>query len=168
MLATNEAIDRFVNWMFAGTGAVAGVLIANVNSVAPFLSTRGLYWIFILLGSSAVFGLLSKISGLRNKIGTDSQKAVLEDIKPLIEKHIQAVSFEEFLGIVSKTFVEVIPRTVRIWASYVLFRSSMDHLYTFKKLASRFQKQIIAASLQLILLIAVIFVAAAFVARGSA
>lgn len=70
MLGTNEAVDRFVNWMFAGTGAVAGVLIANVSSVAPLLSVRGLYWIFILLGISALFGLVSKMYGLRNKIST--------------------------------------------------------------------------------------------------
>lgn len=87
MAETTTTIDKFSLWLLAGTGATGALLITQVNSVLPYLTTQGFKVCMALLVISAVFGFLAKYKSLRCEIQIQIQSKLTELIKPVLAKH---------------------------------------------------------------------------------
>lgn len=72
----SKPLEEFSTWLLIGAAAVASFLIANSDKLLPLLGARGFSWCGALLCLSCMFGLLSKLMGLRSHIGKETGEAV--------------------------------------------------------------------------------------------
>ena len=87
----SEPISTFSDWLLVATGAVASFLIANADSLLPYISRNGFVTCGAFLCVSCVFGLLSKIFAVRCKIGVETGTAV----RSTFAEHLEAYKLEE-------------------------------------------------------------------------
>ena len=57
---SSPVIDKFSQWLLAGTAATVALLISEMSSVVPFITLRGFKIAVVLLILSALLGLLAK------------------------------------------------------------------------------------------------------------
>lgn len=133
----SKPLDEFATWLLVGTAAVASFLIANSDKLLPLLGARGFSWCGALLCLSCVFGLASKLLGLRSSIGIETGDAV----RKTFAEHLARYEAEEekiqqgakFWGIdlqsgirierVLAEFYKPLPR----WASWMAKRQLRKH-----------------------------------------
>lgn len=84
-------IETFSSWLLVATGAVASVLIANIDKVLPLISRAGFVTCGVFLFVSCSFGLLSKIFAVRCTVGIETGAAV----RDTFAKHLAAYKEEE-------------------------------------------------------------------------
>jgi heme-degrading monooxygenase HmoA len=87
MSETTSAIDKFSLWLLAGTGATAALLIGQINSVLPFLTSRGFKACLGLLTVSALFGFVAKYKALRCEVQLHLQSRLESLLNPVFAKH---------------------------------------------------------------------------------
>ncbi|WLT32333.1 hypothetical protein [Geothrix sp. PMB-07] len=80
-------IDTFSTWLLAGTGAAATLLIANILNMFQALGRHGFKVAVFMLAISALFGLLAKCVFVFFQTGGDSQEKLIQQIKPIMDKH---------------------------------------------------------------------------------
>ena len=84
---TTSAIDKFSMWLLAGTGASGALLISQIDSVLPFLTTAGFKTCLGLLVVSAIFGFASKYKALRCEMQLHMQQRLQCLLDPVFHKH---------------------------------------------------------------------------------
>jgi hypothetical protein len=80
-------VDTFSTWLIAGTGAAATLMITNIQSMITAFGRHGFKVALIMLVVSALFGLLAKSTFVFFQFGGDSQSKLIEQLKPIFEKH---------------------------------------------------------------------------------
>jgi hypothetical protein len=80
-------IEVFSTWLLIGAAAVASFLITNADKVVPLIRQGGFLVCGASLCLSCVFGLVSKIYGLRCKVGSEIGDAVRATFKAHLSKH---------------------------------------------------------------------------------
>lgn len=90
-MKASEPIATFTDWLLLATGAVASFLIANADSLLPYISKAGFITCGAFLCLSCMFGLLSKIFAMRCRIGTEVGAAV----RTTFSQHLAAYKQEE-------------------------------------------------------------------------
>ncbi|MCP4935094.1 MAG: hypothetical protein GY927_13035 [bacterium] len=84
---TTAAVDRFSLWLLAGTGASGALLITQIQSVLPHLSSTGYKVCLGFLVLSAIFGFIAKYKALRCEIQVHSLTRLQALLAPIFEKH---------------------------------------------------------------------------------
>lgn len=105
MAETSPTMDKFSIWLLAGTGATGAFLIAQASSVLPHLTTFGFKVSMALLISSAVFGVIAKLSSIRCETQTHMMSKFPERLEPVFEKHREAA--EEIQEFASKRGMKI-------------------------------------------------------------
>lgn len=72
----SKPLEEFSTWLLVGTAAVASFFITNSDNLVPLLGPRAFSWCGALLCLSCLFGLLSKLVGLRSHIGKETGEAI--------------------------------------------------------------------------------------------
>ncbi|WP_157152683.1 hypothetical protein [Cellvibrio sp. BR] len=110
MSETSPLIEKFSMWLLAGTGATAALLVTQIESVLPYLSTQGFKSCLVVLVVSAVAGFVAKYYSLRCEIQNSVQSKLMELLKPVLEKHEEdedkIQEYAEQRGIVLQTDIE--------------------------------------------------------------
>lgn len=83
----SEPIEAFATWLLIGTAAIASFLITNADKVLPLVKQTGFIVCGAFLCFSCVFGLLSKMYGLRCKIGIELGDAVRSTFQTHLTKY---------------------------------------------------------------------------------
>ncbi len=68
ILETSPEIDKYGNWLIAGTCAAAILLISQIDSVVPYITTSGFTMLFMLLAASVLSGMIAKYFGAKCQI----------------------------------------------------------------------------------------------------
>lgn len=84
---TTTAADKFSLWLLAGTGATGALLISQIKSILPFLSSEGFKVCMVLLVISASLGFVAKYKALRCEIQLQMQTKLQELLNPIFAKH---------------------------------------------------------------------------------
>jgi hypothetical protein len=87
---TTTAADNFSLWLLAGTGATGALLISQIESILPFLTSEGFKVCMVILVISAVFGFVAKYKALRCEIQLLMQTKLQELMEPIFAKHEEA------------------------------------------------------------------------------
>lgn len=87
ILSRGADVESFVTWLMAGTGATAGLLIANIGTVADTLGRGGLSWVLYLLTAALVFGLFAKASAVFIPSNASQLKDGRERLNAVFLKH---------------------------------------------------------------------------------
>lgn len=133
----SKPLEEFSTWLLVGTAAVASFLIANSDKLVPLLGARGFSWCGALLCLSCLFGLLSKLLGLRSHIGAETGEAV----RKTFAEHLARYEAEEekiqqgakFWGIDLQTGIRVdrvlseFYKPLPWWASWLAKRQLKKH-----------------------------------------
>jgi hypothetical protein len=83
----SEPIEAFATWLLIGAAAVASFLITNADKVLPLVKQTGFVVCGAFLCSSCIFGLFSKMYGLRCKIGIELGDAVRHTFQTHLTKY---------------------------------------------------------------------------------
>ena len=136
----HEPIDTFTTWLLAGTGAVASFVLGNADKLIPFLGKSGFVTAGVLLCLSGLFGLTSKVFGLRFKAANEASAALkaafiskLQAYEPT-ENQIQSAAAAQGLQLeteirmqrVLEQFFSVLPRWVK-WLALRQVRKNAGH-----------------------------------------
>ena len=136
-LTASEPVETFSTWLLVATAAVASFLIANAETLMPFISRAGFVTCGVFLCVSCIFGLFSKVFAVRCKIGVETGNAV----RKTFSEHLAKYQAEEeriqkgaaFWGIdlqsgirierVLEEFLQPFPR----WVRYIAQRYLKKH-----------------------------------------
>lgn len=75
-LRGSAPVETFSNWLLVAAAAVASFLVANANTLIPFIARAGFVTCGACLCLSCLFGVISKFFAVRCKIGTEAGEAV--------------------------------------------------------------------------------------------
>ncbi len=110
-LRTTSPLDAFSNWMLVATAAVASFLLINAEGLVEFVGKEGIISGGYVLCGSCIFGLLSKIFGLRCKIAIDLSTAIQTTFLEHLERYeVEEEKIQEgasFWGITLETGVRI-------------------------------------------------------------
>jgi hypothetical protein len=110
-IKASEPLEAFANWLIIGAAAVGSFVISNGDKVQPLLGKVGLLTCGLLLCLCCIFGVLSKIYGLRCKIGVQANAALKETLSTHFAAHRdQQKEIEEnarFWGIVVESGIQL-------------------------------------------------------------
>ena len=73
---SSPVLDRFSQWLMAGTAATAALLISQIGSLVPIISMRGFKTALVMLIVSAVFGLLAKRNAIICQISVQIGRSI--------------------------------------------------------------------------------------------
>lgn len=80
-------VESFVSWLMASTGATAGLLIANIGTVADTLGRGGLSWVLYSLTAALFFGLFAEASAVFIPSNASQLKDGRERLNAVFSKH---------------------------------------------------------------------------------
>ena len=83
LLSTSPMIDKFSTWLFAGSGASATLLIANVDGITRIASLGNIKWALLLLILSGLFGFLEKYLATDIQVNLLQEKNLRDILAPL-------------------------------------------------------------------------------------
>jgi hypothetical protein len=83
----SKPITEFSTWLLVGTATVAAFFITNADKLLLFISRTGFLTCGALLCASCLFGLLSRIYGLRCEIQIEAGAAVRKTFAEHLIKH---------------------------------------------------------------------------------
>ena len=86
-LTASETVETFSTWLLVATAAVASFLIANAETLMPFISRAGFVTCGVFLCVSCIFGLFSKVFAVRCKIGVETGNAVRKTFSEHLAKY---------------------------------------------------------------------------------
>ena len=78
-------LDSFSTWLLAATGAAAGLVISNIQSITTILGKYGFKRSLICLVISAILGLCAKATYVFFQYGGDSQSKLFDQMKPILD-----------------------------------------------------------------------------------
>ncbi len=136
-IEASKPLHEFSTWLLVGTAAVASFLITNSDKLVPLLGAKGFAWCGALLCLSCFFGLLSKLLGLRTRMGKEAGEAV----RRTFAEHLARYEAEEaeiqqgakFWGIDLQTGVRIdrvlseFYKPLPWWASWLAKRQLSKH-----------------------------------------
>ncbi len=133
----SEPLEKFLTWLLVGTAAVASFLIANSDKLMPLLGARGFATCGALLCLSCLFGIISKVIGLRTQIGKDTGEAVRKTFAGHLAKYEEEekeiTQGAEFWDIDLQTGIRIdrvlaeFYRPLPWWASWLAKRQLKKH-----------------------------------------
>ena len=110
-LRTTFPLDSFSNWMLVATATVASFLLVNAESLVEFVGKEGIVTGGYILCGSCIFGLLSKIFGLRCKMAIELSSAIQTTFFEHLERYeVEEEKIQEgasFWGITLETGVRI-------------------------------------------------------------
>lgn len=86
-LSHSSRFDKISTWLTAGTGITAGLMITNVSNILPHLGGHGFRVCGAFLALSALFGIAAKFKATWAQLGHDSNKAMTDSLKPILDHH---------------------------------------------------------------------------------
>jgi len=175
----SPVIDNYSTWMLAGSGAIAALMISNVQSIIPFLGEKGFKISIYILVCSAISGLFQKYRSLcvqsfttiANKIINSAsslnsfQQNAFNELNQEANKHgIQLevgpeIDIENYRNEVSK----LLPFFLRRKALKNFDLGAKDDLHGWRKMIKSFKHQIFYFVLQFVLFLAFFVLAASLV-----
>jgi len=175
----SPVIDNYSTWMLAGCGAIAALMINNVQSIIPFLGEKGFKISIYLLVCSAISGLFQKYRSLcvqafitfANKIINSAtslnsfQQNAFNELNQEANKHgIQLdvapeIDIETYRSEVSK----LLPFFLRRKALKNFDLGAKDDLHGWRKMIKSFKYQIVYFILQFVLFLSFFVLAASLV-----
>lgn len=78
MSETSPLVEKFSMWLLAGTGATSALLVTQIESVLPYLSSQGFKSCLVVLVVSAIAGFVAKYYSLRCEIQNKVQSKLTE------------------------------------------------------------------------------------------
>jgi hypothetical protein len=168
-LEVSPVIDKYSTWLLVGCGAIAALMINNVESILPFLGKTGFKQSIYILACSAVFGLMQKYRSLCVQAFNSITEKLISGTTSL--NSIQQNAFQELYqeanqyGIQLQTSPDVDLKKIRKEISdllpFFLKRNAMknfdkgakDYLHGWKKMIGSFKIQVLYFILQFILFI---------------
>ena len=85
MLESSPIVDRFAQWLLAGTAATAALMISQMSSLVPLIGINGFKWAIGCLIVSAFFGLLAKHKAIQCLITIEIDKGVRDRLPPILD-----------------------------------------------------------------------------------
>lgn len=111
LAGTTSKIDKFSTWLLAGTGATSALLITQIASILPYLTTKGFKICLMMLVISAILGFVAKYKSLRCEIQLHVQTEAQKSMDPILKKHGEdedrIVQYAKQRGIQLQTDVEI-------------------------------------------------------------
>lgn len=102
---TTKNIDRFSAWVLAGTGATGALLITQVDTILPYLTSSGFKWSMVFLVASGACGFIAKIYSILCEIQVHTSSRVTELTNPIFKKY--NVDKKEIEDLAAKRKIEV-------------------------------------------------------------
>jgi hypothetical protein len=175
----SPVIDNYSTWMLAGCGAIAALMINNVQSIIPFLGEQGFKISIYILVFSAISGLFQKYRSLcvkafitfANKIMTGANSLnsfhqnAFNELNQEANKHgIQLdvspeIDIENYRNEVAK----LLPFFMRRKALKNFDMGAKDDLHGWRKMIKSFKHQIVYFIIQFFLFLAFFVFAASLV-----
>ncbi|MCG8092480.1 MAG: hypothetical protein JAZ17_02450 [Candidatus Thiodiazotropha endolucinida] len=135
---TAPMFGNYSTWLLIGTGTVSAFLVAQIDSVLPYLSVVGYKLSLLSLAFSAVFGFLSKEKVLHCEIQLKVISMVYSGLPPVFEKHekeeAEIIARSEQLGVkldtdidIEKVFTEAY-KPFPFWIKWKMKRAAKDGL----------------------------------------
>lgn len=146
-VSLSKPFGMFANWLLAGTAAILGAVIVNVEAVSKVLSALSLKWGLGLLVISMLAGVIAKYIGMTVCEGLNLAEEMYEELKnPEVIASILSVSdsLEDFKKELSSTFL--LPLRGVIKSSFE--RGIQDPLSAEKRLVTGFCLQVYSLWLQ--------------------
>jgi hypothetical protein len=78
-------VDKFSTWMLGGAGAIAAILIANLDKLQSVFKPEWRWWFGISFGISAIAGILQKLRSIQVQIALEAETRIYERSKKLFE-----------------------------------------------------------------------------------
>jgi hypothetical protein len=150
-------IDRFSEWTLAGTGAVLGVIIANLESTTAHISLCSLRWAVAFLVASAVFAGLQKIFATGVRSGAEAYQKAMPKILAIARlPAAQTISPERLRESLIKPFWwplrQIIGRAMRSGETDLIYGSKIPiFLFQLQGLANLLQLICVLVSFILLL-----------------
>ena len=175
----SPVIDNYSTWMLAGCGAIAALMINNVQSIIPFLGENGFKISIYILICSAISGLFQKYRSLcvqsfitfANKIINSAnslnsfQQNAFNELNQEANKHgiHLDVSPEIDLENYRKEVSKLLPFFLRRKTLKNFDLGAKDDLHGWRKMVKSFKHQIVYFIFQFVLFIAFFVFAASLV-----
>ncbi|MBB3167171.1 hypothetical protein [Simiduia aestuariiviva] len=86
-LRTTFSISEFSNWVLVATAAVASFLLVNANDLMDFVGKEGIIAGGYILSLSCIFGLFSRVIGLRCKMAIELHDAIRHTFIEHLERY---------------------------------------------------------------------------------
>ncbi len=175
----SPVIDNYSTWILVGSGAIAALMINNVQSIIPILGEKGFKISIYILACSAIAGLFQKYRSLCVQSFITFANRIIDGANSL--NSFQQTSFNELkqeankLGIHLDTAPEVdienYRREVSKLLPFFLRRKALknfdlgakDDLHGWRKMIKSFKHQIVYFILQFVLFILFFVLAASLV-----
>jgi hypothetical protein len=175
-VAPSALIDKISTWAAAGTAAVAGLVITNIDKMASVYSLFEIKWMLYLLAMSIALALIQKIL---HSICESALKVSIEvrtRIPPILKKFrksaakIEQMSDAHGLGVnADLDFDMIVARYIELFPSWILIfrrsqfeKSASDTTYAQGLLMGYFAYQVLVAVLQYIAIFIFILLAAIY------
>lgn len=166
----SPVIDNYSTWMLAGCGAIAALMINNVQSIIPFLGERGFKISIYILVCSVISGLFQKYRSLcvqafitfsdkimssANSLNSFQQNAFNELNQEANKHSIQLdvapeIDIQNYRNEVSK----LLPFFLRRKALKNFDMGAKDDLHGWRKMIKSFKHQIVYFIFQFLLFLA--------------
>lgn len=85
ILESSPIVDRFAQWLLAGTAATAAIMISQMSSLVPLIGIDGFKSSIGCLVLSAFFGLLAKRKAIQCLITIELVKGIGDRLPPLLD-----------------------------------------------------------------------------------
>jgi hypothetical protein len=175
----SPVIDNYSTWLLAGCGAIAALMINNVQSIIPFLGDSGFKISIYILVCSVISGLFQKYRSLcvqaftafadkimsgANSLNSIQQKAFHELNQEANKYGIQLnvgpeIDIEKFRNEVS----HLLPFFLRRKALINFDKGAKDDLHGWRKMIKSFKHQVVYFLFQFLFFIAFLVFAASIV-----
>jgi hypothetical protein len=179
IIGTSPVIDSYSTWLLAGCGAIAALMISNVNSIVPFLGDNGFKVSIYILVCSVIAGLFQKYRSLciqsfitiTEKLISDSNSLNSIQQQAFQELHNEAKKYNIQLDVEPTINLEVIRQEYTNFTPFFLRKKSLlnfnkgakDDLHGWRKMMKGFKHQVGYFILQFLFFLAFLAFAASFV-----
>lgn len=85
LLKASPIIDKFAQWLLAGTAATAALIISQMSDLIPLIGLSGFKWAMFCLIVAAFFGLLAKRKAIQCLITLEIDKEVGSRLPPVLD-----------------------------------------------------------------------------------
>lgn len=175
-ISASPLIDKVSTWAAAGTAAVAGLAITNINKMSPVYDPTEIKWLFSCLAFSIGFALVQKLMSLSCITSLKVSEEVKNRFPPVLktygehENDIEKISQEHNLGVRTEyDITKVLDSYIKLYPKWTLFfikskfeKATKDRMYAHKLVISRFTAQVLFAFLQFLFILIFISLATIF------
>jgi hypothetical protein len=157
LLAVSPATDHYCTWLITLFGAASAVVVANLGSIAPHLSSTGLAWAVALFILAAISAALEKGVAIIVQAGLASVTGMMAELSDIASHHQPGPEGFNFKAVIQELMAPLwFP--ARWLAAFGARKGGDDMLWSYKYLLRWAQIQWLFASIEVICTLAALIV----------